>query len=136
MHMQRNPHPSRPGHQDAPLMGEKLPRFIVEPDQSDGDRSLDHARRLTAAHEDLTGCHRVRDLLRDCRQALAQTRGALIVDLTEVHRADTKLVAAIVLIYRQAATRAIPIQLCVSDEVASLLRVCKLQTLLNDSPRP
>lgn len=108
-------------------------RYELDQHEPKSSGSLTQAWCMTASHDDFTECQRVRDLLEACRRAIPRAHGVLIIDLTDVRKADTKLVAAIVLIYRLATAQAVRIRLYVSKEVASLLHVCKLQSLIGDA---
>jgi ABC-type transporter Mla MlaB component len=85
-----------------------------------------------AAHGDMTCETQVNKLLRRGRAAL-RNASRLIVDLQGVERADSKLVAAIILLYSQCRRAGVELELHVSLCVQAWLSVYRLDWLSSNS---
>lgn len=81
---------------------------------------------------DMTSVEQVRLLLNCCRQVIALSpRRAILLDLRDVVRADTKLIACLVVIVQLARRASVRIDLRGSRAVADLAAVCRLPWLVS-----
>lgn len=86
--------------------------------------------REAAYSPDLTGAANVQDLHDRCRRRLRDGTGRLLVDLTLVTTVDTKLVASLVLIKREAQANGRPVEIRCSPQVTDWLRMYRLDALI------
>lgn len=86
--------------------------------------------REAAGAGDLTLTARVQDLHDRCLRRLRAGSGRLLVDLTEVTHMDTKLLAALVALKREARAAGQELEVLCSEPVLQWLRVCRLESVL------
>jgi hypothetical protein len=90
-----------------------------------------HRLRIVASSRDMTRCRAVHRLFEECHDALLERRPEhLVIDLMPVEAADTKLAACLIAIYRAAINASIRVELRLSDAVAKVLAVCRLDRLM------
>ncbi len=92
----------------------------------------DPATAMVTAGSDLTEPAALAELLLRCRAALRAANQRLILDLTNVEVADTKLVAALVILRRTARRAAIAVVVRPSNCVKVWLTVCRLECLMSE----
>lgn len=85
---------------------------------------------------DLTAVDPVAGLLRAAWEHFRRGGGPLLVDLTRVERADTKLVAALVTICRRARTEGVPVRVVASEAVLRALKLCRLEAIATAADPP
>ncbi len=86
------------------------------------------ARRVRPDTVDLTCANAIVEFISDCR--IDEQPALLVIDLSEVNTADTKLIAALVTLSRAARREAVPLRLISSENVDRLLRLCHLDGLI------
>lgn len=79
---------------------------------------------------DMTSCEQVRRLFNHCRRAIGERHDGLVIDLKNVTRLDTKLMACLVAVYRQAAASKVRLELLCPASVLSMAEVCRLNWLI------
>jgi len=91
---------------------------------------------VITAESDLSSSQTVRTMYANVKRAIADTQSkSILVDLSDVHIADTKTVACLVVL-RRAATRAGKrLDVRLSPAVAAWTGVCRLQRLLDEEHR-
>jgi anti-anti-sigma regulatory factor len=67
---------------------------------------------------------------RRCEGALSPTPRRVVLDLAGVTSADTKLVAALVLLLRRADSEGVPLELVAPARVRAWIALCQLEHLL------
>jgi ABC-type transporter Mla MlaB component len=73
----------------------------------------------------------VKRLSLECRREIRRDDTAtLIVDLAEVEKADTKLVACLVGVYRLACARAVQVEMLLPHAVEEVVTLCRLERLI------
>ncbi|UCD73902.1 MAG: hypothetical protein JSV91_08890 [Phycisphaerales bacterium] len=97
--------------------------------------SVEKPRDLVRGEADMTDCDQVRLFLWRCRRALATGSPDLSLDLTEVRAADSKLVACLILVHKDAYDGRTSVNVTASDTVQDLVEIYKLDRLL-EAKRP
>ena len=88
-------------------------------------------RRVAASARDMTHSEPVKLLSLECRREIRRDDTAtLIVDLGEVEKADTKLVACLVGVYRLACARAVQVEMFLPHAVEEVVTLCRLERLI------
>ena len=85
---------------------------------------------LLKAPIDLTDCRTLKAFFRECRTAIECRPGELVLDLSDVECADSKLIACLVLIERDADRCGIDCAVIASTSVRRWADVLGLKTLL------
>lgn len=98
-----------------------------------GDPNAPGTRILTVRTSrcDEADLQRLREL---CQCWVRPGRRRLVLDLTHVRRADTKLVAILIYALRLARRYGIRLELRLSDELEELLELCHVRRLLRSDP--
>jgi ABC-type transporter Mla MlaB component len=78
----------------------------------------------------MTSCEQIRELSLKCAKAIGDKRRSLIIDLVQVERADTKLMACLVSIYQLALSSSVSVELRPSASVLDLAEFCRLGWLI------
>ena len=86
-------------------------------------------QRVFLADADMTSSDRVHELFKQCRRVLRQGIGHVVIDLHNVRCADTKLLACIIALYQLARSASVRLEICLSNAVLDLARVCRLEWL-------
>jgi hypothetical protein len=86
------------------------------------------------AGADLTDDARIGDLLRCCsgeieRTALRGGRSRLLIDLAATDHANSKLIACMIMVVRNARQRGVQVELKLSPMVQHWLKICRLDWL-------
>jgi len=85
---------------------------------------------------DATDCDLIGRFHEQCRQQLCGGRARqLVVDLGNVERVDTKLVACLVSVLRQAAASRVRVEMVLSSAIHELTSLCRLDGLFDRSLR-
>lgn len=89
---------------------------------------------VVRAGADLTDDDRISDLLSCCsgeieRTALHGSRSRLLVDLAATERANSKLIACMIVVVRTARQRGVVVELKLSPLVEHWLKICRLDWL-------
>ena len=85
---------------------------------------------LLKAPADLTDCQALKAFYYQCSTAIRSRPGRIVIDLSGVESADTKLMACLVIIERDADRRAIKCSVIASVSVRAWAEVLGLTTLL------
>jgi anti-anti-sigma regulatory factor len=100
------------------------------------ERSGD-THRLTCLEPDLTNPDRLRDLSNVIGEVLASSARSLVLDLTRVREADSKLVGMLLHVKRAATDREVRLRIFLSERIEQWVTVCRVEFLLaNPSPEP
>ncbi len=86
-------------------------------------------QRVFLADADMTSSDRVHELFNECRRVLRQGIRHVVIDLHNVRLADTKLLACIVALYQMARSASVRLEVCLSNAVLDVARVCRLEWL-------
>jgi len=87
--------------------------------------------RLTG---DVTSCEQVGQLFQRCRRTIiAAGRRSVTLDLLEVAKADTKLVACLVAVYQLSKDSSVRLEMRASRTVLELVELCRLQRLIDQT---
>jgi len=78
----------------------------------------------------MTSSDRVHELFDQCRRLLRSGIRHVVIDLHNVRLADTKLLACIVALYQMARSASVHLEVCLSNAVLDLARVCRLEWLV------
>lgn len=102
-------------------------------------RPARRARGVVRASGDLTGSTRLTEFFRALQSQLDSEPGRLVLDLTAVEAADTKLVACLVAARRHALRTDVRLELRLSPPVMNWLKICRLhntfdQLLVRSTP--
>ncbi|MDG2055011.1 MAG: hypothetical protein P8J86_09915 [Phycisphaerales bacterium] len=90
-----------------------------------------------SSDQDMTSEASVRRFWRRCRLALESKPSVLVIDLAEVVRADTKLIACLAGLYQLGRDEHVAIEVHASAAVLTVARICHLEPLLEImSPAP
>ena len=97
-----------------------------------------HDQQVIATGEhDMTGEAIVRRFWRRCRIALESKPKNLVIDLNDVVRADTKLIACLAGLYQLGRDEQVHIEVQASSAVRTVARICHLEALLQSmAPGP
>lgn len=98
---------------------------------SDAERSF-----LVRASGDLTDCRVLRRFQARCEALLHARIDHVVLDLSEVEQADTKLVACLLVVLRRARSVGVRLEVCCSHTVNEWLAFCRLTQLLQPSSGP
>jgi anti-anti-sigma factor len=85
------------------------------------------------ATEDMTDWRSVRDFQARCESSLQHTRRRVVLDLTQVAWADSKLVACLIIAVKRARARSLRLEIKPSRPVRSWISVCHLEDVLPPS---
>jgi len=89
--------------------------------------------RVAAPAADMTRWQEVKRLFQQCRRLLRECPDCLVVDLTDVERADTKLVSCLVRVYQLANAESVKIEMILPKSVEEILAVCRLEQLIEQT---
>jgi ABC-type transporter Mla MlaB component len=78
------------------------------------------------ASGDLSDWRAVRELNRRCEAHLRVGRGRVVIDLSGVERADSKLVASLVLLARRARSVRVAFEIRPSSQVSNWIALCRV----------
>lgn len=81
---------------------------------------------------DMTSSERVRELFNRCRRMLRQGAARIVIDLQAVTRADTKIIACLVVLHRIARGASVRLEICLSQTVMEMARICRLEALVQE----
>ena len=121
----------------GPAGGQAAGAPVPEPADGHPDRAAPAIVVIEAA-ADMTDEDSAVELFRTARDEISEPRRAaltILLDLTNVRRADTKLVAYLVQLRRLADMRGAVIELLPSAHLLDLLRVCRLECLASSVTR-
>ena len=87
---------------------------------------------------DMTSCEQVGQLFQRCRRTIiaagiAAGRRSVTLDLLEVAKADTKLVACLVAVYQLSKDSSVRLEMRASRTVLELVELCRLQRLIDQT---
>ena len=88
------------------------------------------ATRIISPSGSLRDSRRCRDFHHDCEQAVRPGRRRVVLNLTQVADADTKLVATLVAIARRARAAGVSYKILVSSRVRTWIALCRMERLL------
>jgi len=102
---------------------------------SDPSRSANSANSLVIRLAgDLTSCDDVGQFFQRCHGIIAAAgRRSITLDLLEVVKADTKLVACLVAVYQLAKDSSVRLEMRVSRTVRELFELCRLQRFIDQT---
>lgn len=84
----------------------------------------------------MTGCDEIRALSLKCARAIGAGGRLLVIDLTTVERADTKLMACLVSVFQLARSSSVNIEFRSSRTVNELAEFCRLTWLMEQVRSP
>lgn len=90
-------------------------------------------RKIVRGRSDMTGCEQIRELSLKCARAIGSGASLLVLDLTSVERADTKLMACLVSVFQLARSSAVSVHLRNSQTVSELAEFCRLTWLIEQT---
>jgi ABC-type transporter Mla MlaB component len=93
----------------------------------------DQPRHIIKGLGDMTGCDSIRGFFVRCARSIDDGCEALVIDLNQVDRADTKLMACLVAVFQHARASSVKVELWSSQAVLDMIEFCKLRWLLEYS---
>lgn len=93
---------------------------------STGNDRMGSGREVVHGAANMGDCEQVRLLLTRVRRALRRRPGTLVIDLQDVVKADTKLIAGMVASLQLAHEAGVAMELWLSAAILDLLDVCRL----------
>lgn len=134
----QGPDPGRGSGPQRRPSGARMPRAALRPESADGagsehDPTGTRVLRLSRLRCDDEDLRRLRDF---CRQCVRPGRRRVVLDLSRVRRADTRLVAMLVYVLRLARRAHVRLELRLSPELDALLDLCGVRHLLEATQRP
>jgi len=86
--------------------------------------------QLVVTARDMTSGERVGELFNCALDVLRERPPQVLIDLHGVTAADTKLLACIIALYRLALEMSVQLEVCVSNAVMEITRICRLEPVL------
>ena len=108
-------------------------------DRADKSRAADDVKPVVIRPVgDMTSCEQVGLLFQRCRRTIvaggvAAGRRSITLDLREVAKADTKLVACLVAVYQLSTESSVRLEMRASRVVLDLFELCRLQRLIDQT---
>ncbi len=102
----------------------------VESSPKAGATQPERQRQLAVSDRDMTSEASVRQFWRRCRLVLESKPTVLVIDLTHVIRADTKLIACLAGLYQLGRDEHVQLEVLPSAAVNTVARICHLEPLL------
>ena len=93
-------------------------------------RSRGTDQTVIAADSDMTDSSSMARFLARCRRSLRVQPPVLVIDLQQVEFADTKLVACLVFLFREAQRLAVRIEFRMSVAAETVIRLCRLDDMI------
>lgn len=89
--------------------------------------ACDSQNHIINADDDMTSDDQIGQLFSRGRQLIrSRCADRVVIDLQKVSRADTKLIACLVVLYQVARSASIRLELCVSQAVLDIATICRL----------
>jgi anti-anti-sigma regulatory factor len=92
--------------------------------------STNARRKVVRGTGDMTNCEEIRALSLKCARAIGSGHGVLVIDLSTVERADTKLMACLVSVVQLARSSSVRLELRSNRTVRELAEFCRLTWLI------
>jgi ABC-type transporter Mla MlaB component len=118
---------------------EQVARVDVAPPLTANGRRLarrtlpDKPRHIIKGLGDMTDCDSIRGFFVRCARSIDDGCDSLVIDLNQVQRADTKLMACLIAVFQHARAASVKVELWSSDAVLDMIEFCKLRWLLEYS---
>ncbi len=93
-------------------------------------QNSDPTTDVIPAGADMTDWQSVRDLQLRCESSLPRTRRRVVLDLSRVTGADSKLIACVVVALRRTRARSLRLEIKPSACVRKWIDICRLEDLL------
>ena len=90
------------------------------------------AGTVVVTERDMTDSDCVLALFDRCTKLLREGTRHVVIDLHHVEAADTKLLACIVAIYQMARSSSARLEVCLSNAVREVARICRLEWLTTE----
>jgi anti-anti-sigma regulatory factor len=90
-------------------------------------------RHFVRCWGDMTGCDEIRSLSRNCARIIGEGGRVLVIDLADVERADTKLMACLVSVFQLARSSSVKVRLRSNLCVNEMAEFCRLTWLIQQA---